>query len=169
MNWSKTPCNSYQLYYIFQLKEEKSIETSSYAWIDASFDQYYFHRDSAFEFDWGQVIQSKPVVLRLIEKCRYSEGVQWLFGHIFWHIHLRFIDQSRIMWLSEDVGQNIGQGQSTAQSLILSIFCIPSSVTGIPLGSCALSIWKLRALSSIIQAHWASEYWHIAVVWKCHG
>lgn len=37
--------------------------------------------------------------------------------------------------MSEGVGQKIGQGQSTAQSLILSIFCIPSSVTGIPLGT----------------------------------
>lgn len=136
MNWLKTPCNSYELCYVFRLKEEKSIETSSYAWIDASFDQYYFHGDSAFEFDWDLVIQSWPVVLRTnTKKFRYSERPQSLFGPIFQHIHLTFIDQNGMMWLSEDAGQKIGQGQSTPQSLILSIFCIPSSVTGIPLGT----------------------------------
>lgn len=58
MNWGKTACNSYQLYHIFQLKEEKSIATSSHAWIDASFDQYSFHSGGAFEFDWGPSMQS---------------------------------------------------------------------------------------------------------------
>lgn len=37
--------------------------------------------------------------------------------------------------MSEDAGQKIGQGQSTAQSLILSICYIPSGITGIPLGT----------------------------------
>lgn len=82
MNWSKTPHNSYQLYYIFRLKEEKSIETSSYAWIDACSDQYFFHRDSAFEFDWGQVIQSSPVVLSTDVKMHiFREGTFTIVLH----------------------------------------------------------------------------------------
>lgn len=144
MNWAKKQYISYKLHYIFQLKEEQSIETSSYAWIDASFDQYHFHRDGAFEFDWGLVIKGWQYCSQLIEECKDSEGTQLLFWYFFWHFRQSFIDQNTIMWLSEDVGHNIGQGQSTAQSLILSIFCILSSVTGIPLGSCALSIWKQK-------------------------
>lgn len=121
------------------------------------------------------IVPSSLIEARLHKARQWSSGLIYIFlifcrGTVTIWVYLLaqspacFIDQNRIMWLSEDVGQNIGQGQSTAQNLILSIFCIPSSVTGIPLGTCALSIWKLRALSSIIQAHWALEYWHISVL-----
>lgn len=118
------------------------METSSYAWKDASFDQYCFHRDGAFEFDWGQTAQTEPVLFGIfIEMQIFPRGCTRRLRTSFGTIHLLLI-MNGIMGLKESVGQKISQGQSTAQSLILYFFCIQSSVTSIPVGTSAPSAYE---------------------------
>lgn len=65
--------------------------------------------------------QKIPTIVGVVVMVEGGGGVG-----IICHFHLSFIDHNRVPQLSEDVGQNIGQGQSAAQSPVLSIFCIPS-------------------------------------------
>lgn len=91
------------------------------------------------------------------DKCRYADiqrGYSHYLATSFGASHLSYIDQNRIMWLSVDVGQNISQGQSVAQSIIPVHLLYSIRHHWYSTGNlCALGIWKLKSPppSSIIQ------------------
>lgn len=83
------------------------------------------------------------------DKCRHADiqrGYSHYLATSFGASHLSYIDQNRIMWLSVDVGQNISQGQSVAQSIIPVHFLYSIRHHWYSTGNlCALGIWKLKS------------------------
>lgn len=159
INWGKIPCNSYQLYYIFfHCKEgQKSIATSSYAWIDASIDWYVVHRGSAFQFDLRQVTQRHRVrLLDWIKVFVVKSGAVLFWTHFgkFAPVYDFFL--KRVNRLNEVIGQK--NRPRSVESTKLYPLCLLSSVkrhfysTG---NICAVGIWKTMTLSSIKQGHGA--------------